>query len=261
MNQPPFWKLPAGVGRGTWDYLRSRQIADQYDDYFAKSDLMALDSQVAGELIEELKPPAVIADFGCGTGRLARAFAGQQRRFLNIDLSLHMLRHTTEMDSETCLPIQSNLVELDCIETECIDLGCCLFSSIGMIRKRVNRVQFLKHVHRVLRPGAKLLLHVHNRYQSLRDPGGFVWLLRTWFQSLCSKSSEFGDRTYGYRGLPNMYLHIFSRTELIASLESAGFDSVEIIPIARTGGQLLKNPGRLPSFRAGGFFAIAQKRL
>ena len=40
---PPSWKLPAGVSRGTWDYLQSPSIANDYDAYFDEHPLMGLD--------------------------------------------------------------------------------------------------------------------------------------------------------------------------------------------------------------------------
>ena len=42
----PFWRLPAGVTRGLWDYVHSDVIADDYDNYFAYNRLFDLDMQV-----------------------------------------------------------------------------------------------------------------------------------------------------------------------------------------------------------------------
>lgn len=259
MSQPPFWKLPPGVGRGTWDYLQSTKIAEQYDDYFATSELMKLDLKLARRLIDEIaEQPSTIADFGCGTARVARELGSEPHRFLNVDLSRPMLRESKKLNANSNFSVQMNLVDLEGLQSECLDLGVCLFSSIGMIRKRENRLQFLKHVRRTLKPQAKLLLHVHNRYHSLLDPGGILWLARTFLASRKSDQSEFGDRVYAYRGLPSMYLHIFSRRELTRLLTSAGFDQPQILPIDKLGRDLLSWPSWLTSLRAGGFFAIAQ---
>lgn len=260
----PNWKLPAGVSRATWDYLQSEHIASEYDSYFADSPLMVLDMQL---LLSRLPPPCeaspiVVADLGCGTGRVARRLLPLGYHLLNVDLSPAMLRqvaaHTpAEFQSRSrCLAV--NLVDLDsAVEHASVDWCVCLFSSLGMIRGRQHRRKFLQAVRRVLKPSGTLLVHVHNRYYSLRDPGGPQWLLRSWWSSRWSSEAEFGDRVYAYRRLPNMFLHIYSRGELLADLRAAGFEHCEVLPIAARGDQLLSRPRLLTNLRAGGYFALA----
>ena len=65
-SSPPHWQLPPGVTRGLWDYVRSREIAEDYDEYFAFNTLFEFDEQV---LARHFKPPGVVVDLGCGTGR------------------------------------------------------------------------------------------------------------------------------------------------------------------------------------------------
>ncbi len=259
------WQLPPGVSRATWDYLQSEHIASEYDSYFADSALMRLDLQ----LLRSLLPAAdnlhrcVIADLGCGTGRVARELLPLGYELINVDLSPAMLREVaakipTEYHSRSrCL--SANLVDIaSVLEPASLDWAVCLFSSLGMIRGRAFRRQFLSGVRQVLKPDGKFFMHVHNRYHSLRDPGGPSWLLASWWSSCRSSQHEFGDRVYSYRRLPNMFLHIYSRRELLRDLRSAGFQHIHIHPINSTGDQLLRHPRLLTNLRAGGFFAIAQ---
>jgi SAM-dependent methyltransferase len=261
----PNWKLPEGVSRATWDYLQSEHIASEYDDYFANSPLMQLDLQVLLARLPTPNPaqPIVVADLGCGTGRVARALLPRGYQLVNVDLSPAMLRETASkimpeyQAYSRC--VNANLVDVGSVLThQSLDWCVCLFSSLGMIRGHQNRHKFLTGVRQVLKAKGTFFVHVHNRYQSLRDPGGPNWLLRSWLASCFEQGSEFGDRVYSYRRLPNMFLHIYSRRELLLALRAAGFTRVELLPIAPHGDALLTRPRWLPSLRAGGYFAVAR---
>ncbi|MGN6134047.1 MAG: class I SAM-dependent methyltransferase [Aureliella sp.] len=254
----PAWQLPRGVSPGTWDYVGEASIATEYDAYHGDHPLMRLDTQLLLERLSDYPADSsLVADFGCGTARIARLLQPLGYRTLNVDLSRHMLTtasaQLTRPELAAC--VHSNLVELDWLHDQVIDVSVCLFSSIGMIRGRSNRQAFLRHVRRTLSPGGAFLLHVHNRDHSWLDPHGPWWLLRTRLESLWRRGCEYGDRIYSYRGLPRMFLHIYSLGELRADLRAAGFERVDILPIDLTGSHLI--PQRTPAlpFRAGGFFA------
>ncbi len=274
------WQLPPGISRGTWDYLHSPSIADDYDSYFSNHPLLKLDIELVRRYLPQASPDGkspggrnsenarfTIADFGCGTARVGRAFAPLGYRMLNVDLSRHMLLQASlhvgggELaiaDGLSSCCVQANLVQLDWLRNEVLDLAVCLFSSIGMIRGRQHRQKFLKDVCRSLKPGAALILHVHNRLRSLFDPGGPAWLLTTRFRSWRNRDWEYGDRVYAYRGLPAMFLHIYSRRELVSDLAVAGFGRCEILPINSTASDLLPSKTKFSTLRAGGYFAIAR---
>ena len=256
----PNWQLPRGVWTGTWDYLIEPRIATDYDAFHGDHPLMRLDMAMLEKMLAESCPPdGVVADFGCGTARVARRLEQLGYRTLNVDLSRPMLETAkggVQAPSRSAF-LHSNLVELEWLRTGSIDGAACLFSSIGMIRGRENRQSFLKHVCRVLKPGGKLLLHVHNRGHSWLDPQGPWWLISGMLKGLRSKQWEYGDRVYVYRGLPKMFLHIYSRSELASDLKIAGFSSVQIKPINLRGSGLLSPSNPLNSLLAGGYFALA----
>lgn len=261
----PSWKLPPGVCRGTWDYLQSEDIARDYDRKLAESALLKLDERF---ILDHLPTVATsrstsdaprVGDFGCGTGRISRLLSPMGFRMLNVDLSPVMLQVLQEKcshpQSNEC--VQSNLVELDFLQPQSLDAAVCLFSSIGMIHGRENRQKFLRYVCNGLKPLSPLILHVHNRYHSLWHPTGPTWLVSTWLKSKLTSTWEFGDRVFPDLGIPSMFLHIYSRRELIQDLKIAGFESVSIFPINVPGDQLIAS-GVLSSFRAGGYFAVAK---
>jgi SAM-dependent methyltransferase len=267
----PSWKLPAGVSRATWDYLQSEHIASEYDSYFADSAIMRLDMQVLRQRLPHLdlppdhsSAPCVIADLGCGTGRVARELLPMGYHMVNVDLSPAMLREVESKTPAEYRPrsrcVSANLVELEsALEAASLDWAVCLFSSLGMIRGRQHRRRFLAGVRHALKPGGTFFVHVHNRYRSLWDPGGPSWLLRSWWSSRWDRHSEFGDRVYSYRRLPNMFLHIYSRRELRSDLRAAGLENISIQAIDSTGSQLLAAPLLCKDLRAGGFFAFANR--
>ena len=90
------WQLPAGVSRGTWDYVTESAIAADYDRFHAGHPLLELDMRL---IAEHLGPLAIrsdgsrriAVDFGCGTGRNLVPLAEQGWRVVGVDLSLDML--------------------------------------------------------------------------------------------------------------------------------------------------------------------------
>jgi SAM-dependent methyltransferase len=258
----PSWKLPLGVCRGTWDYLQSKSIAEDYDRCLADSPLLRLDQQFIAPYLPKITADNAprIADFGCGTGRISRLLSPMGYRLLNVDLSpamLDVLRDNCQHpELNECA--QANLVELDFLQSESLDMGLCLFSSIGMIRGRKYRQKFLSSVAQALRPSAPFIVHVHNRYHSLWHPSGPTWLAMTRLKSWFGKNWEYGDRVFVDLGLPSMFLHIYSRKELLQDLRTAGFKQVQVFPISVRGDRLMEE-SPTAAFRAGGFFAVATK--
>ena len=254
----PTWQLPPGVSRATWDYVHHPAIADDYDDYFAFNSLFEHDGRV---LAQNLQPPGLVADLGCGTGRALLPLVRNGHHGLAIDLSAHMLRIVRDKAKQEALPIhcvQANLVELDFLAENSVDHAMCLFSTLGMIRGRVNRRRALAHFRRILKQGGRLVLHVHNYWYNLRDPLGPYWLLKNLMSAPLSREVEIGDKWFPYRGLPSMYLHVFRRRELAADLRDAGFHIVERIPLGTPRREPLRQAWFMEWFRANGWIIVCQ---
>lgn len=263
-HRRPAWRLPAGVAPGTWEYTRQESIASGYQDFLAQTPLIGLDTQLT---LRELPPAAEkrqtrVVDLGCGDGRTMRSLWQAGYDVLGVDLSEPMLRRVIagEYGAEfRSRLIRANLVELGCIADGSADHAVCLFSTIGMIRGRKFRQQFIRHVARLVRPGGTFVLHVHNRNSAWLDrPSSRAWLQSAW-ASLRTKEHELGDRVYAYRGLADMFLHTYSLGELRHDLQQGGWRIEKILPLAANSDSELKRPGILPGLRAGGFFAIAKR--
>lgn len=233
-------------------------IADDYDDYFAENSLFDFDEAV---LARHFTRPGLLVDLGCGTGRLLVPFARRGFRGLAVDLSMPMLEVVGQKAAEEKLPIdrlRANLTELDCLRDGVADYCISMFSTLGMIRGRANRLKALRHTRRILKPGGKFVLHVHNRWYNLFDPQGRVWLAKNLFGSMVRRDQEPGDKFFDYRGIPNMFLHVFTRRELKADLRRAGFRIVELIALDTERRHALQRPWLFGRLRANGWIVVCQ---
>lgn len=255
----PQWRLPTGVTRGLWQYAHADHIADDYDDYFAENSLFDFDESV---LSRHFTQPGLLVDLGCGTGRLLVPFARRGFRGLAVDLSMPMLEVVGHKAAEEKLPIdrlRANLTELDCLRDGVADYCISMFSTLGMIRGRENRWRALRHTRRILKPGGKFVLHVHNRWYNLFDPQGRVWLAKNLLASLVRRDQEPGDKFFDYRGIPNMFLHVFTRRELTSDLRRAGFRIVELIALDTERRHALRHPWLFGRLRANGWIVVCQR--
>lgn len=264
-EREPEWRLPPGVSRGAWDYTHSDAIADDYDAYFAYNRLFEFDEQVVLHELERrsLEPGALIADLGCGTGRALMPLARRGYRGLAIDLSERMLaivRSKAEAESLPVECVRANLVELDSVTDAHVDAALSLFSTLGMIQHRANRLRALQHVARILKPDGPFLLHVHNYWYNLYDPGGPWWVLKNLCRATFVRDIEAGDKFFSYRGLPNMFLHVFRLNELKHDLRRAGFRVMRVIPLDAHRHRSLQLPWLFSRLRANGWIVISEKK-
>lgn len=240
------WQLPPGVSPGTWDYVRSRTIAADYDQFLQDDPLTRFDWQIIQRYLPKLVPADLsqtVIEFGCGNGRTLLPLIRNGYRAVGVDLSTPMLlemRRKFEAEkkiseaqpsvspesfsAKDCLvSLRANLVELDGIANDSVDHGVCLFSTLGMIRGHQHRVNFLRHCRRILRRNGLFILHAHHLWNQLRHPGAMRWLVGHAWRVVRGRE-EFGDRFASYRGVQNMFIHSFRKRELARLLKDSGFD-------------------------------------
>jgi SAM-dependent methyltransferase len=254
------WQLPSGVTRGLWDYTHSPHIATTYDEYFEYHSLLKLDLRIVQDSLS-CGNQELIADLGCGTGRALVPLVRAGARGLAVDLSEHMLVEVRRKADMEDLPIEcllANLVNLECLADGCVDHAICLFSTLGMIQQHANRVRAVRHMRRIIKPGGRLVIHVHNYWAHLFDPGGLFAIARNLIESRLSSRTEQGDRYFPYRGVPKMFLHSFTERELRQLLESNGFRRRQFHPLNETQSGLLQLRWLLRWIRASGWIVVCQ---
>lgn len=252
----PEWRLPPGVGHSLWDYLQADHIADDYDDYFAYNRLFQFDEAV---LRRHFRTPGTLIDLGCGTGRLVLSFAASGFQGIALDLSLPMLRVVGQKARARDIAVDrvlANLAQLECFADGAVDYCVLMFSTLGMIQGAATRQRVIEQARRIVKPGGKFAIHVHNRWYNIFDPEARWWLLGTQLGWGRRRGLERGDKIFDYRGIPNMRLHLFSRRELMAMLTRAGFTIRELIRLDTERQQPLRQPWFFGDIRANGWIAV-----
>jgi SAM-dependent methyltransferase len=233
----PDWQLPPGVDRGLWDYLRSREMAANYDSQIAASPLAEADVRFCEK---HFSKPGRLLDLGCGTGRLCAHFAAKGFECVGVDLSDEMLAKARTVSNVTWL--KANIVELHDLPEASFDNVACLFSTLGMIRTPEHRQAVVANAFRLLKPGGTFVVHVHNR----------------WFRGLGWRRFLGGDmrmpQAYGGAALT---IHHFSRREINRLLRDAGLLLHEVCPVGAT--ETKPAASWLPACRVYGYLVSAQR--
>jgi SAM-dependent methyltransferase len=225
----PDWQLPPGVDRGLWDYLHADDMVRGYDEQMAASPLASMDVLFCEEVFST---PGRLVDLGCGTGRLCVHFARKGFECVGVDLSEEMLAKASENNAAITW-IKANLVELFEqtppvatggleLAPDTFDYAACLFSTLGMVRGEENRAKVVANAFRLLKPGGRFVLHVHNR----RFAG--LGMRRALFGSSDIAMSQ----AYGGALLT---LHHFTLAEAKYLLRDAGFEIRDVKAIGVNG--------------------------
>ena len=109
-----------------------------------------------------------------------------------------------------------------------------------------------------MKPGGLFVLHVHNFWYNLFDPGGPWWVLKSLLRAMLPGEFEAGDKFFDYRQIPNMYLHVFRRRELLAALRHAGFRIVELTRLDPRRVKALRWPWLCGDLRANGWIVVCE---
>ncbi len=248
----PDWQLPPGVDRGLWDYLHSGEMVRGYDDQMAASALARADVAFCENTFPT---PGRLLDLGCGTGRLCVHFAARGYECVGVDLSDEMLVKAEENARAAGVRVEwrkANLVALGDLPEGSFNYAACLFSTLGMVRSAENRAKVMANVFRVLRPGGRFVLHVHNR--GFRGLGLGRVLVHGWRGLL--RRADAGDISMpqAYGGAP-LTLHHFSRREAVRLLSAARFAIPEVQGLGIRG-----EPRRLP-WRVYGYLLVGERAV
>jgi len=240
-------------------YAGSPAIALAYDRHYEDTPLLDFDTEL---LKRELPAGGRLLDIGCGTGRHLVELGRHGLECVGMDLSEYMLELAAAKTEEIRLRpllLRADMREGLPFRGASFDHVLCMFSTIGLVAPSERRLAFVGDVKRVLRPGGTFHFHVHNRLYNLTTPWGRAWLARTYVFDRLWTDLEVGDRIMPvYRGIDDMYLHVFSLREVRKLLAAAGLELERVHYLnARRDGVLAGK--RFASVRANGFILSARK--
>src|SRR5205085_5306820 len=137
-------------------------------------------------------------------------------------------RAKTEVAGVSVPLLRANLTELDCLAGKKFDCAACLFSTLGMIAGAEQRHRVIRHAFRLLRPGGRFVLHVHNRWFNFWNPQGRRWLVWNTLAALVGKVVAGDCMMPVHQGIANLTLHLFTRREAVRLLRGVGFRVLEV---------------------------------
>jgi len=250
--------MPEGVNGSLWEYVHSPRLAEEEDEYFRGHPLFRTDARVLDEHFTE---PGLLVDLGCGTGRHALRFARRGFDVVAVELSRPMLRRvqaTAEAEGLPVLGVEANLCRLGCFPEKTFTYALSMFSTLGMIHGASSRSRALAEIGRILKPGGRLALHVHNLWLNAHDKQGRAWLLGQLLK-LMRGQTDIGDRRMTYRGIPGMEVHLYHWGELKRDLRLAGLRIDEVLPIDAIRAEPIRFPWLAHPLRAGGWIVFASR--
>jgi SAM-dependent methyltransferase len=189
-------------------------------------------------------------------------FAARGFNCVGVDLSVEMLRVAGMKAENAKVAVElhhANIVELEFLTDSSFDYVACLFSTLGMVSGSEERQRVINHAFRLLKPGGRFVLHVHNWWHNLRDRDGRKW----WFRDIVRKvrrDRKAGDRRApAHQGIGGFSLHHFTRRETCIMLRRAGFHVTRVQPISTRPDSHLPWSWFLGNVRAYGFLVCAER--
>ncbi|MEW6127449.1 MAG: class I SAM-dependent methyltransferase [Acidobacteriota bacterium] len=176
-------------------------LAETYVEHlFKELDNKPLDRELLNRFAEEVKGSGLICDLGCGPGHVAKYLSEQSVTVCGIDLSPAMIEQARKLNP--AIDFQTG----DMLALEIADhtfAGLVAFYSIVNL-SRGDVQQALFEMHRVLKPGGRLLLAFHVGDEMLH-------VEELWGNPI------------------NLDFYLFTADEVSGYLSSAGFQIEEVI--------------------------------
>lgn len=209
--------------RGSWE---DPEHAREYVDAVAaiglwKSERLLIDRYLPRD--------GTVLDIGCGAGRTTFGmYDAGYRRVTGYDLSVTMIAEARRIAVERSHPISFDIGDAVSMPYDDASFDGALFSAQGFmcIPGRERRLQALREVRRVLRPGAHFVFTTHDRASPR--------FLDFWREERArwdrgeqdARLLDFGDRLIPDAGFLT-YIHIPVRSEVARLIADAGFSLIE----------------------------------
>jgi len=177
------------------------------------------------DFIDSLSKDCIVADIGCGNGRHLIPCAKHCKKVVGLDVSIELLKilkNKIEKEKlDNVLLLQSDAVSMP-LKDKSID-AVLYIAALHSIRGRDNRLNSLKEVKRILKPGGKALISVWTKW---RDEHKKSFVRKFAHNGL----PKHGDTNVYWRqhGLNvSRFYHIYTRENLIKDIGEAGLKIVD----------------------------------
>lgn len=175
-----------------------------------------------------VRPGDVLLDVACGTGDVARTFAGvavRPARIVGLDFSLPMLALAAGRPVERGSFVRGDALHLPLVD-ESVSLVTCAFG----IRNFQDLGAGLEEMYRVLRPGGRAVILEFTIPESRLLRRLYLLYFQRLLPLLAGIISR--DRSGAYRYLPRSVVSFAGRDDICARLAAAGFTSVTAYPLS-----------------------------
>lgn len=211
------------------------KVKDDYNLIAAEWDMSRnRPSQIKLNLIREIEADAAVLDVGCGNGLMVPFILEKGAYYFGLDIAEKLIEIARERYAEDVAKGRAGFVVGEASEIPFKDEEFDFVLSFAVLHHLPSvdlRRKFFEEIFRVLRPNGKVKITVWN-------------LLNGWAKSRFDIGSQLegkssGDVTIPWKGtrgeIVNRYVHQFSKEELYALAEGAGFYEINIDYFNRAG--------------------------
>jgi SAM-dependent methyltransferase len=177
-----------------------RVVKQFVDEFFDELQRKPFDRELLDQFAETVRGQGEVCEIGCGPGQIARYLKDQGVNMCGIDLSREMVEFAKRLNPD--IPFQRGDMRSLEIPDASLDGIVCFYTIIHLKREDVTGA--LREMHRVLKPGGRLLVSFH---------GGEGELHR--------------DEWYDFP--VSIDISLFEREEMAVYLEAAGFEVERIV--------------------------------